>query len=119
MVSMAPVYPVQAALFPDYGINLEEMAYGGKPRGRSLDDKDKPPLLQITPVAPGSYNATAIILLSDGRRTTGDDTLEGQKWPPTAACAFTSSAWAAWATPAPCPKACPYTCSHELVTSST
>ena len=65
---MAPVYPVQVELFPEQGIDLGEMTFGGKPRGRSLDDKDKPPLLQITPVAPGSYNATAIILLSDGRR---------------------------------------------------
>ena len=81
---MAPVYPVQAELFPEQGIDVGEMTFGGKARGRSLDDKDKPPLLQITPVAPGSYNAAAIILLSDGRRTTGDDTLEGQKWPPTA-----------------------------------
>ena len=81
---MAPVYPVLAALFPEQGIDVAEMTYDGKPRGRSLDDKEKPPPQQITPVASGSYNAAAIILLSDGRRTTGDDTLEGQKWPPTA-----------------------------------
>lgn len=69
-----------AELFPDQGINLEEMTFGsGKPRGRSLDDKDKPPPQQITPVAPGSYDAAAIILLSDGRRTTGVDTLEAAK----------------------------------------
>ena len=55
------------------------MTFGGKPRGRSLDDRDKPPPLQITPVAPGSYNSAAIILLSDGRRTTGVDTLEAAK----------------------------------------
>jgi Ca-activated chloride channel family protein len=30
---------------------------------------------RITPVAPGSYGSAAIILLSDGRRTTGVDTL--------------------------------------------
>ncbi|GAB3479602.1 UPF0353 protein [Polaromonas eurypsychrophila] len=66
-------------LFPDHGISLEELTFGIKPRGRSLDDKDKPPPLQITPVAPGSYDAAAIILLSDGRRTTGVDTLEAAK----------------------------------------
>ncbi len=33
----------------------------------------------ITPVAPGSYNSAAIILLSDGRRTTGVDTLAAAK----------------------------------------
>ena len=68
-----------AELFPDQDINLEEMTFGSKPRGRSLDDKDKPPPQQITPVAPGSYNSAAIILLSDGRRTTGVDTLEAAK----------------------------------------
>lgn len=67
-------------IFPDHGINLEEMTFGtNKPRGRSLDDKDKPPPKQIAPVAPGSYDAAAIILLSDGRRTTGVDTLEAAK----------------------------------------
>ncbi len=66
-------------LFPDHGINLEQLTFGGKPRGRSLDDKDKPAPLQITPVAPGSYDAAAIILLTDGRRTTGVDTLEAAK----------------------------------------
>lgn len=68
-----------AELFPDQNINLEEMTFGSQPRGRSLDDKDKPPPQQITPVAPGSYDAAAIILLSDGRRTTGVDTLEAAK----------------------------------------
>ena len=67
-------------LFPDHGINLEELTFGIKPRGRSLDDKDNKPLpKQITPVAPGSYSAAAIILLSDGRSTTGVDTLEAAK----------------------------------------
>ena len=33
----------------------------------------------MAPVAPGSYTSAAIILLSDGRRTTGVDTLEAAK----------------------------------------
>jgi Ca-activated chloride channel homolog len=66
-------------LFPDHGIDVGEMTFGNKPRGRSLDDRMKPPLKQITPVAPGSYNSAAIILLSDGRRTTGVDTLAAAK----------------------------------------
>ncbi|MBA4327607.1 MAG: ABC transporter ATP-binding protein [Polaromonas sp.] len=67
-------------LFPDHGINLEELTFGiNKPRGRSLDNQDKPPPKQITPVAPGSYDAAAIILLTDGRRTTGVDTLEAAR----------------------------------------
>ncbi len=68
-----------AELFPDHGIDLGEMTFGSKRHGRSLDDKDKAPPRQITPVAPGSYNSAAIILLSDGRRTTGVDTLAAAK----------------------------------------
>jgi Ca-activated chloride channel family protein len=66
-------------LFPDHGIDVGEMTFGSKRHGRSLDDKDKPPPRQITPAAPGSYNSAAIILLSDGRRTTGVDTLAAAK----------------------------------------
>ncbi|HSV79642.1 MAG TPA: VWA domain-containing protein [Ramlibacter sp.] len=68
-----------AELFPDQNIDLDEMTFGSKPHGRSLDDKGKPPPRQIAPVAPGSYKSAAIILLSDGRRTTGVDTLEAAK----------------------------------------
>lgn len=68
-----------AELFPDHGIDVGEMTFGSKQRGRSLDEQDKPPPKQITPVAPGSYKSAAIILLSDGRRTTGIDTLQAAK----------------------------------------
>jgi Ca-activated chloride channel family protein len=67
-------------LFPDQGIDVGEMTFGGKPaRGRSLDDKARPPPQPVTPVKPGSYGSGAIILLTDGRRTTGIDTLEAAK----------------------------------------
>ena len=68
-----------AELFPDHGINVADMTFGGKPRGRSLDDAAKPAPKQITPVSPGSHPSAAIILLTDGRRTTGIDTLEAAK----------------------------------------
>jgi Ca-activated chloride channel homolog len=68
-----------AELFPDHGINLGDMTFGNKPRGRSVDDRPKPAPKQITPVAAGSYASAAIILLTDGRRTTGIDTLEAAK----------------------------------------
>jgi Ca-activated chloride channel homolog len=68
-----------AELFPDHGLNLGDMTFSGKSRGRSLDDPAKPPPKQITPVAPGSHPSAAIILLTDGRRTTGVDTLEAAK----------------------------------------
>ncbi|MFZ3119760.1 MAG: VWA domain-containing protein, partial [Variovorax sp.] len=70
-----------AQLFPDQGIELADLNTGsnGSPRARSLDDKARPPPRPFTPVAPGSYNSAAIILLSDGRRTTGVDTLAAAK----------------------------------------
>jgi Ca-activated chloride channel family protein len=72
-------------LFPDHGIDLGEMTFGPRRKTRSLDEKaekaghPKVPPKQITPVAPGSYESAAIILLSDGRRTMGVDTLEAAK----------------------------------------
>jgi Ca-activated chloride channel family protein len=68
-----------AELFPDHGIDVGDMTFGSKRQGRSLDDAAKPPPKQITPVPPGSYESAAIILLSDGRRTTGVDTLAAAK----------------------------------------
>lgn len=71
-----------AELFPDHGIDLGEMTFGPRRQARSLDERSgsaKAPPKPITPVAPGSYEAAAIILLSDGRRTTGVDTLHAAK----------------------------------------
>jgi Ca-activated chloride channel family protein len=68
-----------ATLFPDEGIDLGEMTFGSMAGGRSLDNKNKPPKKEVTPVAPGSYKSAAIILLTDGRRTTGIDTEEASK----------------------------------------
>jgi Ca-activated chloride channel homolog len=72
-----------AELFPDQGIDLGEMTFGASRRetARSLDEKkaEKASPKEITPVPPGSYESAAIILLSDGRRTTGVDTLEAAK----------------------------------------
>ena len=69
-----------AELFPDQGIDLGEMTFGARRRARSLDEKaEKAPPKEIAPVLPGSYGSAAIILLSDGRRTTGVDTLEAAK----------------------------------------
>lgn len=70
-----------AELFPQDRISLGDMTFGPSTstRSRSLDDKARPPPKEITPVAPGSFDSAAIILLSDGRRTTGVDTLEAAK----------------------------------------
>jgi Ca-activated chloride channel family protein len=68
-----------AELFPDHGISLGDMTFGAIQKARSRERKDPPAPKQITPVAPGSYDSAAIVLLSDGRRTTGIDTLEAAK----------------------------------------
>jgi len=75
-----------AEIFPDHGIDLEQMTFGWRrapaatSRGGLEDNKaDKAPPKEITPVPPGSHDAAAIILLTDGRRTTGVDTLEAAK----------------------------------------
>ena len=70
-----------AELFPDEGIDLSSMTYGsGKPRGVSLDQTPgKVGKKEFVPVAPGSYTSAAIILLTDGQRTTGVDTLQAAK----------------------------------------
>ena len=68
-----------ATLFPDAGIELEQLQTGrDRQRGYSLDQekKEKKP---FTPVAPGSYTSAAIIMLTDGQRTTGVDPLEAAK----------------------------------------
>jgi Ca-activated chloride channel family protein len=70
-----------ATLFPDAGIDVESVVFGraspGSGRGVPIDrpapqtERERPP-----PVKPGSYASGVIVLLSDGRRTTGPDPLE-------------------------------------------
>jgi len=68
-----------AELFPEQGIELDDLDAPGTRYGRSLDKTEKKEVKEFTPVPPGSYDSAAIILLSDGRRTTGVDTLEAAK----------------------------------------
>ena len=68
-----------ATLFPDAGIELSAMQSGrDRQRGLSIDG-DKKEKKDFTPVAPGSYTSAAIIMLTDGQRTTGVDPLEAAK----------------------------------------
>ena len=75
------------ALLPDAGIDLESTLFGREFRGygnagggQSLDQRTaKPPPIERAPVPVGSYTGGAIVLLSDGRRTTGPDPLEVAK----------------------------------------
>jgi Ca-activated chloride channel family protein len=72
-----------ATLFPDAGIDLESMIFGGGTRdtrrGVAIDKIGKSETKPFTPVPAGSYPSGAIILLSDGRRTTGPDPLDAAK----------------------------------------
>jgi len=70
-----------ATLFPDEGIDVEKAVLGGtstRERAKALDAgaPQAPAKPDVAPVPPGSYRSGAIILLTDGRRTTGPDALE-------------------------------------------
>jgi Ca-activated chloride channel family protein len=66
-----------ATLFPDAGIDLEAIVNeSGGQHGIAIDQGAPGTGRKFTPVAPGSYNTGAIILLTDGQRTTGVDTME-------------------------------------------
>jgi Ca-activated chloride channel family protein len=76
-----------ALLRPDAGIDLESIVFdsafsrwggGGAPidRARKADKAGKK---ELAPVAPGSYTSGVIIMMSDGRRTTGPDPVQAAK----------------------------------------
>ena len=67
-----------ATLFPDDGIEIQHVTGqrnfpDNKPIGREQNER------KSKPVAPGSYNSAAIIMLTDGQRTTGPDPLDAAK----------------------------------------
>lgn len=70
-----------ATLFPDAGIEIGPLLYGDNAsRARSLrEPKKDEKKAAFKPVPPGSYGAGAIILLTDGQRTTGPDSIEAAK----------------------------------------
>jgi len=69
-----------ATLFPDAGIDVSDSIYGGNARRSApLDPTRTPEKKDFTPVPPGSYASAAIILLTDGQRTTGPDSLEAAR----------------------------------------
>jgi Ca-activated chloride channel family protein len=67
-----------ATLFPEHNIEIQHVTgqrnFPGAPR-----DIGKPEKPNFTPVPPGSYNSAAIIMLTDGARTTGPDPLDAAK----------------------------------------
>jgi Ca-activated chloride channel family protein len=67
-----------ATLFPDAGIDVEQFSAPSRQRGTPIDQTEKK-LKDFTPVAPGSFTSAAIIMLTDGQRTTGVDPLDAAK----------------------------------------
>ena len=69
-----------ATLFPDAGIEVSPYTYGRAAwRSSPLNQAREPEKKEFKPVPPGSYTAAVIILLTDGQRTTGPDSLEAAK----------------------------------------
>ncbi|MBC7995495.1 MAG: VWA domain-containing protein [Rhizobacter sp.] len=64
-----------ATIFPEAGIDLSQIT--GQ-RNMPLAPGDKPPK-EFTPVQPGSFSSAAIVLLTDGQRTTGPDPIDAAK----------------------------------------
>jgi len=65
-----------ATLFPDEGIDLSQITGARAMPASPEEKKEKKPFV---PVEPGSYSSAAVILLTDGQRTTGPDPLEAAK----------------------------------------
>ncbi len=69
-----------ATIFPEDGIEISSLLPANqRPIGISLDQQNRKPKKEHVPVKPGSYSAAAIILLTDGQRTAGVDSLEAAK----------------------------------------
>jgi len=65
-----------ATLFPDDGIEIQNITGQRNFPGKEIGKKEEK---KRAPVAPGSYNSAAIIMLTDGQRTTGPDPLDAAK----------------------------------------
>jgi Ca-activated chloride channel family protein len=65
-----------ATLFPDHGIEIQNITGQRNFPGKEIGKKDDK---VFTPVLAGSYNSAAVIMLTDGQRTTGPDPLDAAK----------------------------------------
>ena len=68
-----------ATLFPNAGIDIANFGPQSRQRGVAIEQAGKAAPEPFTPVAPGSYTSAAIIMLTDGQRTTGVDPLDAAK----------------------------------------
>ena len=77
VVALSEIFPGQVDLASvTYGRQNDPFAAQGRAIDQPAAQAEKKP---FQPVPPGSYNSAAIILLTDGQRTTGVDTLEAAK----------------------------------------
>jgi Ca-activated chloride channel family protein len=65
-----------ATIFPDEGIDVGTLTYG--PDSSKKSEKTSGAAAR-KPVPPGSYASAVVILLTDGQRTTGPDTIQAAK----------------------------------------
>ena len=63
-----------ATIFPDAGYDVATFMYGAENERKGRGQQQQGPQA-VKPVPPGSYNNAVIILLTDGQRTTGPDTV--------------------------------------------
>jgi Ca-activated chloride channel family protein len=68
-----------ATLFPDAGIDVSSFGPQSRMRGVPIEQAGRAAPKEFTPVAPGSYTSAAIIMLTDGQRTTGVDPIDAAK----------------------------------------
>lgn len=78
------LYVSLATLFPQEGIDVESLVFpGGLSSGSSRNNRREigkaAEPKQFQPVQPGSNTTSVIILMSDGRRTTGPDPMDAAK----------------------------------------
>ncbi len=66
-----------SAIFPDADIDLSQITGQTKSMPRPLAERKAQ--ADVAPVEPGSYTSAAIILLTDGQRTTGPDPMDAAK----------------------------------------
>jgi Ca-activated chloride channel family protein len=64
-----------ATIFPEAGIDIGALTYGAETPKKG----EKPAAQAHKPVPPGSYASAVIILLTDGQRTTGPDSVQAAK----------------------------------------
>ncbi|MFT4268372.1 MAG: VWA domain-containing protein [Xenophilus sp.] len=67
-----------ATLFPDAGIDVSDFGPPSRRQGVAIEQAGRQQK-EFTPVAPGSYTSAAIIMLTDGQRTTGVDPMDAAK----------------------------------------